>query len=144
MRHFTVSAIIIHNHKALFHLHKKLGVWLPVGGHINENELPEEATLREAREEAGLDIELYNPDRSEGLTDAVQLIRPAHIILEDIEPGHQHIDLVYYATSKTAELNPEEGEAREIKWVTQEELQAMENVPENAKILAPSALKTLG
>ncbi|MCX6746733.1 MAG: NUDIX hydrolase [Candidatus Pacearchaeota archaeon] len=38
--------------------HKKLRLWLPVGGHIkaNKNETPPEAMIREAREEVGLDI----------------------------------------------------------------------------------------
>jgi 8-oxo-dGTP pyrophosphatase MutT (NUDIX family) len=36
--------------------HKKLGLWLPVGGHMEGSEIPEEAMIREAREEVGLDI----------------------------------------------------------------------------------------
>lgn len=143
MRHFTVSIIIIHQNKTLLHLHKKLGVWLPVGGHIHENELPEDAARREAQEEAGLKIQLLNSEPLLALTDAKELIQPAHIILEDIEPGHQHIDLVYYATSKTDKLDPQEGEAKEIKWVDAEELKTMDNIPQNARVLALEALNIL-
>ncbi len=99
-RDFTVSIIIVYKEKALLHLHKKMDKWLPVGGHIERNELPEEAAVREAKEESGLKIVLYNPDKQVGMGDARQLVRPAHILLEDIEQFHQHIDFVYYATAK--------------------------------------------
>lgn len=40
-RHFTVSVFIINKDKVLFHLHKKAKKMLPLGGHIEVNELPE-------------------------------------------------------------------------------------------------------
>ena len=49
-RHFTATTYVIHEGKVLMHLHKSLGVWLPVGGHIDENETPEQAALREIKE----------------------------------------------------------------------------------------------
>ena len=60
-RHFTATVLIVHHNRVLLHRHKKFGSLLPVGGHIDRNELPEETALRKAKEEAGLDIELYNP-----------------------------------------------------------------------------------
>ena len=33
------------------------------GGHIEKNELPHEAAIREAKEETGLNIELYNSNK---------------------------------------------------------------------------------
>ncbi|MDQ3540288.1 MAG: NUDIX domain-containing protein, partial [Chloroflexota bacterium] len=61
--------------------------------------LPDDAARREVREEAGIDVELIG-DR--GLPwdfpgQPCQLIRPAGIQLESISPGHEHIDLVYFA-----------------------------------------------
>lgn len=55
-KHFTATAIIVHDNKALLHLHKKLNIWLPMEGHIDRDELPQDAVLREVKEECGLDI----------------------------------------------------------------------------------------
>jgi 8-oxo-dGTP pyrophosphatase MutT (NUDIX family) len=53
----------------LLHLHRKLGMWLPPGGHIERDELPDDAAVREVFEETGLRV----------------------------GSGHQHIDLIYFA-----------------------------------------------
>ncbi len=71
-------------------------MWLPPGGHIEENELPDDAAVREVFEETGLRVELVG-DRREDVSDPVQLHRPAGVQLENIESGHQHIDLIYFA-----------------------------------------------
>jgi 8-oxo-dGTP pyrophosphatase MutT (NUDIX family) len=95
-RHFTVAIFVVWEGKVLLHRHRKLGIWLPPGGHIEENELPDEAAIREVWEETGLRIELVG-ERLEDVTDPVQLHRPAGVQLENIGPGHQHIDLIYFA-----------------------------------------------
>ncbi|WP_242971874.1 NUDIX domain-containing protein [Haloimpatiens massiliensis] len=59
-RHFTVSVYIVHKDKILLHLHKRAKTILPLGEHIEANELPEETCIREAKEECGLNINLYN------------------------------------------------------------------------------------
>lgn len=63
-RHFTSSVYIVHNNKVLLHIHKKLDLLLPPGGHIltnsNHDELPHQTAIREAKEECGLDIEIKN------------------------------------------------------------------------------------
>lgn len=68
---FTVSLFIVQDGKVLVIHHKKLGQWLPIGGHIELDEDPEQAAYREAREESGLEIELIGesnrpPDRGPG------------------------------------------------------------------------------
>ncbi len=98
-RDFTVAVFVVHERRVLLHHHPKLGRWLPPGGHIELHELPDDAARREVREEAGIDVELIG-DR--GLPwdfpgQPCQLIRPAGIQLESISPGHEHIDLVYFA-----------------------------------------------
>ncbi len=98
-RDFTVAVFVVHAGCVLLHLHLKLNRWLPPGGHIEPDELPDDAALREVREEAGIEIELIG-DR--GLPrdfpgQPRQLMRPAGIQLESITPGHEHIDLVYFA-----------------------------------------------
>ena len=143
-RHFTATTFIVHNRKVLLHLHKKLGVWLPVGGHIDRDELPSEAALREIKEESGLEVVLYNPDKQIEMGDVKQLFRPMHILLENINPFHQHIDFVYYATSESDVLNPQKGESTNLKWLTPEEIKNIENAPGNVKALSFEAVNLLG
>ena len=46
-RHFTVAVFVVWEGKVLLHRHRKLGMWLPPGGHIEKVELPDEAAVRE-------------------------------------------------------------------------------------------------
>lgn len=142
-REITVSTIIVRKEKTLLHLHKSANKWLPLGGHIEPNELPDEAALREIKEESGLKAVLYNSGEQIDMIDAKQLCRPVHILLEDIKEGHQHIDLVYYATADTFAVKPEDGEAQDLKWFSVDEIKDLANVPENVKICAVKAIELL-
>lgn len=53
-KHFTATALL-RNQKGefLLHKHRKLGCWLPPGGHLEDNEEPQDAVMREVREETG-------------------------------------------------------------------------------------------
>jgi 8-oxo-dGTP pyrophosphatase MutT (NUDIX family) len=105
-RHFTVAVFVVWEGKVLLHLHRKLGMWLPPGGHIENNELPDEAAVREVLEETGIGVKLVG-ERREDVDDPVQLHRPAGMQLENIGPGHQHIDLIYFARATgTTEIHP--------------------------------------
>jgi ADP-ribose pyrophosphatase YjhB (NUDIX family) len=143
-RHFTATTIIVYKNKALLHLHKKLGIWIPVGGHIDRDELPQTAALREIKEESGLDVNLYNPDKQMEMGDVKQLFRPMHILLEDINQFHQHIDFIYYATTDTDVLSPHNGETTNLRWFTSGEIKTLEGVPANARILSLEAIDLLG
>lgn len=142
-RHLTATTMVVCQNKTLLHLHKKLGIWLPVGGHIDEGELPEHAALREVREETGLDVELYNPDASIFFGNVTQCIRPMYILLEDVNEHRQDIDFIYYATAKDFALHPQERETKDMKWFLREELDETE-MPNNVKMLAKEAIQLLG
>lgn len=99
VKHFTVAVFVVHQGHVLLHPHAKVGLWLPPGGHIEPHELPDDAAVRETLEETGLAVRLVG---SPGIAhDAPgsprQLLRPEGIQVEDITPGHQHIDLIYFA-----------------------------------------------
>ncbi|MDX1662599.1 MAG: NUDIX domain-containing protein [Candidatus Promineifilaceae bacterium] len=142
-RDFTATTFIVYGERVLLHYHKQLEVWLPVGGHVEADELPEEAAFREIAEETGLVVQLYLPDPPLEMEDAQQLVRPAHIILEDITPVHQHIDFIYYAVAAHADLAPADGETAELRWFTAAELATLE-APQNVTVLALEALRLLG
>lgn len=123
-RDFTVAVFVVHEGRVLLHLHRKLGKWLPPGGHIEQDELPDEAALREVKEESGLVVEL---EGSRGIPgdypdDTVQLIVPAGIQLERIVPGHEHIDLVYFARVRERQLLEASGVTEGFRWFALEDL----------------------
>jgi 8-oxo-dGTP pyrophosphatase MutT (NUDIX family) len=114
-RQFTVAVFVVWDGKVLLHLHRKLGMWLPPGGHIEQDELPDDAAVREVFEETGVAVELVG-DRREDITDPVQLHRPAGIQLENIGPGHQHIDLIYFARPAGPTTIREEFSGDRVGW----------------------------
>lgn len=95
-RDFTVATFVYWQGKTLLHRHPKLGLWLPCGGHIEANELPDEAAVREVLEESGVPIVLRGETALDVATPR-QLIKPEGVQLERIDTCHEHIDLVYFA-----------------------------------------------
>ena len=57
---FTVEVFIVYNNKVLLRKHDKYKIWLGVGGHIELDEDPNQAAVREVKEEVGLDIMLFD------------------------------------------------------------------------------------
>jgi 8-oxo-dGTP pyrophosphatase MutT (NUDIX family) len=97
--HFTASAVIIyHGHILLIH-HKRIGAWLPPGGHLDEFELPHQACLREVLEETGLECQIV-ADPVPPTKDPEGFILPAPLCMHRVlahENGSPvvHIDLAY-------------------------------------------------
>ncbi len=97
---FTVAIFVVHDGKVLLIHHRKLDKWLPLGGHIELNEDPEQAALREAKEESGLDVELLGvrpPTTSPGTR---ALIAPRFLDIHRINEAHEHIGMIYWARPK--------------------------------------------
>lgn len=138
-RHFTATTFVVHEKKVLLHLHKKLGLWLPPGGHIDRDELPEEAAVREVKEETGLDVTLLQIGDKKDFGDAKKLLQPEHILLENINPFHQHIDFIFFARAESDIVKAESGEATDIRWLRAEELDELPLV-QNVKALSLEAL----
>ncbi|MBM01339.1 MAG: DNA mismatch repair protein MutT [Chloroflexi bacterium] len=123
-KHFTATAFVLHpdQDKILLHWHKKVMEWLPPGGHIEKNESPEEAVVREVREESGLSIKLFsNKSIFKNIGDIKELEKPESLLLEPIddpkEGKHFHIDMIYFAEA----INPERLKAGWI-WVNEQDL----------------------
>ncbi|MEF8883701.1 MAG: NUDIX domain-containing protein [Haloarculaceae archaeon] len=120
-RHFTATTYVVHDGRVALHEHDRLGKWLPPGGHVDRDELPHEAALREVREETGLDVELVADRGGFGSPTVDPLPEPQHLLLADVNVfdegvGHQHVDMVYYARADTREIEPGDGEQPAADW----------------------------
>jgi 8-oxo-dGTP pyrophosphatase MutT (NUDIX family) len=129
LRHFTVAVFVVHHGRVLLHYHRKLGKWLPPGGHIEDNELPDEAAVREVLEETGIRARLVGP-HGLPIDEPRQLVVPAGIQVESIYPDHEHIDLVYFAVPavndlRAAEIDPRLAESDQVGWYGCAELPAL-------------------
>ncbi len=129
---FTVAIFVVRDAKVLVILHRKLGKWLPLGGHVELDEEPETAALREAKEESGLDVELIGerPPTTEPGTRA--LIAPRFLDIHRISDTHEHIGMIYFARPKAGALVLAAEEHHDIRWVSRADLDALQPAMSNA------------
>jgi 8-oxo-dGTP pyrophosphatase MutT (NUDIX family) len=129
---FTVAIFVVHQNRILLIHHRKLDKWLPLGGHIELDEDPEQAALREAREESGFDVELIGerPPTTEPGTRA--LIAPRFLDIHRIHETHEHIGLIYWARPKNGQMTLAAEEHHDIRWCTVAELDALQPAMSNA------------
>ena len=123
---FTVAIFIVQDGKILLIHHRKLDKWLPLGGHIELDEDPEQAALREAREESGLEVELLGerpPTTSPGTR---ALIAPRFLDIHRISETHEHIGLIYWARPKNGKLALADAEHHDIRWCGIDDLEKLQ------------------
>lgn len=144
-RDFVAGAFIVKNDEILLLRHKKYGMWLQPGGHVEEGETPDEAAIRETMEEVGLEVEIlesFRPDTSfENKSE--DLPQPFNINLHQIEEGHWHLDFQYLARP-VGGVDEKEYSDEDMKWFSKNELENEDlNMPENARKTALNALKEI-
>ena len=123
---FTVAIFVVHKGKVLVIHHRNLNKWLPLGGHIELDEDPETAALREAKEESGLEVELLGerPPTTEPGTRA--LIAPRFLDIHRISDTHEHIGMIYWARPKNGKLTLAATEHHDIRWCSAAELDSLQ------------------
>lgn len=133
IKHFAATAYIVSKidgqFKVLLHKHKKLNIWIGVGGHVEKEENPEQAVIREAKEETNLEITLVNQF----------CIQEEEIPKYGKEAAHRHIDFIYFAFAK----NPENIRMEEKHgWFSFKDMDKMD-LPKEAKHASQNAIKTV-
>src|SRR5947209_7705090 len=119
-RHFTATTFVVRGEAVLLHRHAKQGLWLPPGGHIERDELPHDAALREIEEETGLQVQLHSTAEAAALSEEMACLvvpQPAFILVEDINPFHQHIDFTYFAEAPDAG-ETDVGQRNGFRWLS--------------------------
>lgn len=103
--HVTASAVLVGRRGVLLHRHKRLGLWLQPGGHIEPGEWPDAAARREAAEETGVTLTPPGDRRP----------RVAHVDVHGGGRGHVHLD-VRYLLEADGDPAPGAGESTEVRW----------------------------
>jgi 8-oxo-dGTP pyrophosphatase MutT (NUDIX family) len=141
----TVEVFVVCGGKVLLRKHDKYGIWLSVGGHIELDEDPNQAALREVKEEVGLDIKLHQPASFQRTTDESieELIAPFFSYRHQVNDTHNHVTYVFFATSQTQNVKPESSND-EWHWFDEKELKDNKHgLREQIQRYALNALKTL-
>ena len=123
---FTVAIFVVHRDKVLLIHHRQLNKWLPLGGHIELNEDPEQAALREAKEESGLEVELLGERPPTTGPGTRALLAPRFLDIHRINDSHEHIGMIYWARPKNGTVTLADQEHHEIRWCSAEDLAALQ------------------
>jgi len=102
--HVTASSFVISSRGVILHRHRRLGIWVQPGGHVDAGESPEAACLRETIEETGL---------------VVHHLDPVVLFHVDVHPGprgHTHYDLRYVLVGEPLDPRPPENESPDVFW----------------------------
>ena len=122
-RHFVATAFVVYGDAVLLHWHRKVKGWLPPGGHVEPNEDPVQAALREVLEETGLRVDIVPTVPLLPVENLEQVQPPVTILIEDIpndgEGPHKHIDFIYFTVLKENPTALPEG----WKWFTRKQLE---------------------
>ena len=119
----TATVYVVNNGKVLLHQHKKYKTWFPLGGHIEEDEFPHEAAVREVKEESGLSVKLINTENAPHIDLArVERIPLPFCLLHEGDIEESFFDFIYIAETNETTPHPENNESKEFKWFSYEEL----------------------
>jgi ADP-ribose pyrophosphatase YjhB (NUDIX family) len=144
---FTVEVFLVYGSTVFLRKHDKYKIWLSVGGHIELDEDPNQAAVREVKKEVGIDIVLAgHAPHSEESESFKELIAPRFLNRHRINETHEHVTMVYFAKSPTNEIHQGETEVSdEFRWFTARELaDPAYGLRENIRFYAEQALAALG
>lgn len=124
-RYFAAGYLVKDGKVFLVH-HKKFDKWTPPGGHIEENETPDQALIREWKEELSLDVDIMSAYKCafSGDANATPVPMPFHIDLEREGFEVPHIGYFFYVKvhDKNQKINISERELHGTGWFSKDDL----------------------
>jgi 8-oxo-dGTP pyrophosphatase MutT (NUDIX family) len=125
---------IVYKNKILLMEHRKLGGWFYTGGHVDPGELPEEAAIREAKEESGLDVEIIDCGKKGMAIKGSNAKGPLGILIMDYNyplGRHIHYEMFFLAKPKNGirNLKRNKEESLDMDWFSKEELKKLDMMP---------------
>jgi len=139
---FVISVYIVYKGQVLLVNHPRYKLWVPMGGHIELDEDPEQALYREIEEETGLTgIEILSSRPSIDQRGTKFLPTPNYMDVHEANPPHKHICMVYFARAKNKNHRLSD-EHIAIEWLGLEDLDKPVYSLENAvKFYCQEAIK---
>ena len=138
-RHFCASAFVINpkSKKILLVKHHLFDKWVQPGGHIEDDETPEEAATREVFEETGIRTKLIG----ERFPREDDMIKPLGIQSNIKEDGSRYFTITYAAVPTKEDEIKISDESTEVGWFSRQELENLPVFPD-IKITMDYILKT--
>lgn len=142
----TAAGYVFYNNRLLFIHHSKLDLWLPPGGHIDKDEIPDDAVKREIQEETRLNVIVLSAlplsisDKLIGVkrTAAIPFYANVHSVGD-----HDHYGACYICESDTDKVIRND-ETKDHKWMTLDEVKTDSSLREDIKAIALSAFSYYG
>lgn len=121
----TSNGFLFYENKVLLIYHKNYDLWIGVGGHIEENETPDENLKREFLEEIGVEINILSAGPKFNITDNIieQSPIPFNADTHKVK-DHIHYAQYYICTPKTNNfvIKPDESEIKILQWFSKDEV----------------------
>ena len=145
---YTAEVFVVYKNTVLLRKHDKYKMWMSVGGHIELDEDPTQAAVREVKEEVGLDVKLAD-DLLPSVERTIRyrdLIPPKFLNRHRINETHEHVAFIYFATTDSDRITEGDVEvSAEMHWFTEEDLNNPAwGIAEDITHYARQALKELG
>ncbi len=114
LTHVTASGVVVGRRGVVLHRHRRLRRWMQPGGHLDPGETPEEAVVRECREETGLAV--AHPSGGPVLV---------HVDVHRAAQEHVHLDLRYLVEAPDEDPHPGPDESQDVAWFSWDEARAV-------------------
>jgi len=143
-RCWVTTVFLVWKDRVLLHKNPRLGFYVPIGGHIEPGQTPDEAIRNEVMEEAEIEIEFLDKGEKREEGRSWEPPQPHHIQYE-MTPHHgMHMNLVYFAVPKNpkeiSSIIGAEDRGEELRWVSLGEMVGKE-FPEAIKVYSALAIQ---
>lgn len=138
---YTNGFYIVFDGEVLLVNHPRYDKWISPGGHIELDEDPDQALMREIEEETGLEVEIIADKPTFNDAGTKNLYTPSYMDIHEANPPHRHCNFIYFAKAKNGEFVKSD-EHTELRWFSDEDLDDPKyKLTDGTKFYASEAIK---